>query len=412
MPVQLPLKGRDLRLDIFRGIANWTIFLNHFPNNIVALFTFRNIGFSDDADLFIFISGYTAAFVYARIMLDRGFIAGAAKILRRAWQIYAAYIFLLVFYIAAVGAGALNYNIPPLKGSWGADYNIGIFRMKPIETLWGAITLQYKPVNLDILPVYVVFMSLFPLALWAMLRRPNVALAGSAALYLSARYMGWNLPSFGAGTWYFNPFAWQLLFIFGSWCAVGGAQRLSGFVKSRTFAAAGGAYLSFALVMRTAERLPEFAATLPPDLVHAFVNDKTNFPLFRFLHFIVLAAFVARLIPRGSAWLESRWLKPAAICGQKSLEVFALGSMLAYGAHFYLQHVSGSVGSQILISFAGIAIMAAFAYVISYWKVLEAGPAKAAPVEVKAAPDAVPTAPPNLVALRKPKYIEAKAAEL
>jgi len=55
--------GRDLRLDLFRGLALWLIFLDHVPNNILAWFTIRNYGFSDATEIFIFISGYTAAFV-------------------------------------------------------------------------------------------------------------------------------------------------------------------------------------------------------------------------------------------------------------------------------------------------------------------------------------------------------------
>jgi len=385
MKINLPAKGRDLRLDIFRGIANWSIFINHFPNNAVALFTFRHIGFSDDADLFIFISGYTAAFVYARIMLDRGFIAGTAKLFHRAWQIYATYVFLLAFYLAIVGAGAIHYSIPPLQGANGVDYNLGVFTVKPVETLWAGLSLQYKPVNMDILPMYVVYMILFPFVLWSMLRRPNLTMLGSAALYLAARHWDWNLPSYGSGTWYFNPFAWQLLFVFGSWCAMGGAQKLSGFVRTKTFLMGGSLYLLFSLVMRTAERYPEVAALLPNDLTQAFIpNDKTNLAPYRFLHFVILAAFVARVIPRGFALFESRWFKPAALCGQKSLEVFALGTMLAYMAHFYLEHVSDSLLSQILVSVLGIGIMSFFAYVISNWKKIEAGnvePVKATQAE-------------------------------
>ena len=65
--------GRDLRLDLFRGLALWLIFLDHVPNNILAWFTIRNYGFSDATEIFIFISGYTAAFVYGRAMVERGF---------------------------------------------------------------------------------------------------------------------------------------------------------------------------------------------------------------------------------------------------------------------------------------------------------------------------------------------------
>ena len=83
----LPPKGRDLRLDLFRGIANWAIFLDHIPDNVVNWITTRNYGFSDAADLFVFISGYTASFVYARMMLERGFIVGATRLTKRVWQL-------------------------------------------------------------------------------------------------------------------------------------------------------------------------------------------------------------------------------------------------------------------------------------------------------------------------------------
>src|ERR1044072_8510504 len=92
----LPPSGRDLRLDLFRGIANWAIFLDHIPHNIVARVTTRNYGFSDAADLFVFISGYTASFVYAKVMLERGFLIGAAKLAKRVWQLYVAHILLFI----------------------------------------------------------------------------------------------------------------------------------------------------------------------------------------------------------------------------------------------------------------------------------------------------------------------------
>ena len=82
----LPPRGRDYRLDLLRGFANWAIYLDHIPNNVVNWVTQRNYGFSDAADLFVFISGYTASFVYARIMLERGFVIGGTRLIRRAWK--------------------------------------------------------------------------------------------------------------------------------------------------------------------------------------------------------------------------------------------------------------------------------------------------------------------------------------
>src|SRR5438477_11449039 len=98
----LPEKGRDLRLDLFRGVANWAIFLDHIPDNVVNWITTRNYGVSDAADLFVFISGYTASFVYARMMLERGFIVSATRLSKPVWQLYVAHITLLVVYIASI----------------------------------------------------------------------------------------------------------------------------------------------------------------------------------------------------------------------------------------------------------------------------------------------------------------------
>src|SRR4051812_49764572 len=87
--ITLPAAGeRELRLDLFRGLALWLIFIDHLPPNILTWFTIRNYGFSDATEIFIFISGYTAAFVYGRAMLESGFVVATARILRRGWAVF------------------------------------------------------------------------------------------------------------------------------------------------------------------------------------------------------------------------------------------------------------------------------------------------------------------------------------
>ncbi len=104
--------GRDLRLDLFRGLANWAIFLDHIPDNLVNWITTRNYGFSDAADIFVFISGYTVAFVYARPMWRNGFLSACARILKRVWQIYLAHVFLFVIYLAEIAYLAARTDNP------------------------------------------------------------------------------------------------------------------------------------------------------------------------------------------------------------------------------------------------------------------------------------------------------------
>src|SRR5256885_15183764 len=94
--------GRDLRLDLFRGLALWLILLDHIPANVVNWITIRNYGFSDAAEIFVFISCYTAAFVYGRTMQQRGVVVASARILKRAWTAYIAHIFIFVIFMAEI----------------------------------------------------------------------------------------------------------------------------------------------------------------------------------------------------------------------------------------------------------------------------------------------------------------------
>src|SRR5215475_12123898 len=109
--ITLPaLSERELRLDLFRGLALWLIFLDHLPNNILAWLTIRNYGFSDATEIFIFISGYTAAFVYGRAMVNSGFVIASARILRRVWQIYVAHVFLFTIFLAEISYVATRFE--------------------------------------------------------------------------------------------------------------------------------------------------------------------------------------------------------------------------------------------------------------------------------------------------------------
>jgi len=370
----LPSKGRDLRLDLFRGVANWAIYLDHIPDNVVNWITTRNYGFSDAADLFVFISGYTASFVYAKMMLERGFIVGGTRLTKRVWQLYVAHIVLFVIYIVAIGYVAQRFSDPEIIN----EFNVAGLIADPIETLRQGLLLKFKPVNLDVLPLYIVLMGLFPPVLWLMLRRPDAVMIGSFALYFAARFFEWNLPSYPGGTWYFNPFCWQLLFVFGAWCALGGAARSRSIIDSRGMLWFCLAYLVFALVMTMAGRFQDFGELFPTWLYEAFnPNDKTNLAPYRFLHFAVIVVLVIRFVPKDWKGLESPLFDPLIKCGQQSLAVFCVGVFLSFVGHFELMMSSGSLLAQIVISAVGIGLMTVVAYYIS-WSKKQDKPAKPA----------------------------------
>src|SRR5579863_829455 len=347
---------RDLRLDLFRGVALWLIFLDHIPQNVVNWFTIRNYGFSDATEIFIFISGYTAAFVYGRAMSERGIIIASARVLRRAWQIYVAHIFLFTIFMAEIAYVAATFDNP----LYAEEMNILNFLKEPDVTIFQALLLKFKPVNMDVLPLYIVLLLLFPPMLWLLLRQPAFALAGSALVYVLAWNFDWNLPAYPNGVWFFNPFAWQLLFVFGAWCALGGAQRLAGVLRSRAVLAVAIAYLVFAFAVTLTwhfESLERFMPTSLADWMYPI--DKTNLDVLRFAHFLALAVVTVRLVPQQWKFLNSPWLRPAILCGQHSLEIFCLGVFLSFAGHFAMVEVSGGVEAQITVSLLGILAMIA-----------------------------------------------------
>src|SRR5215469_8896028 len=97
---------RDVRLDLFRGIGLWMIFLDHIPHDVVGWLTLRNYGFSDAAEFFVFISGYLVGFIYAPIIRAGLFLAAAKRLLRRAMEMYVAHIMLFLLFTAQIARTA------------------------------------------------------------------------------------------------------------------------------------------------------------------------------------------------------------------------------------------------------------------------------------------------------------------
>jgi hypothetical protein len=363
--VVVPPSRRDLRLDLFRGLANWAIFLGHIPNTALAWLTTRNYGFSDGADLFVFISGYTAAFVYARMMLKRGFLIGATRLFKRVWQLYVAHILIFLLYLTSVHNLAHEFNIPHLMD----QFNVTRLMEFPTETLTQGMLLKFKPLNLDVLPLYIVLMAVFPAALWLMLSHRNWVMLGSVSLYLAARQFEWNLHSYPSGVWFFNPFTWQFNFVLGAWLALGGARTLHFLVQSRLFLIMGVIYLLFALAMTLAGKLPELEDLIPLRLFEMFnPNDKTNLAPYRVVHLGILVVLVVRFVPIDWPGLGWPVFRPLIKCGQQSLEVFCVGVFLAFIAHVVLETISDSFFAQVLVGAAGLAIMTGVAYYRSWSK--------------------------------------------
>jgi hypothetical protein len=359
------LVERDLRLDLFRGLALWLLFLDQLPSTVVSFLAIRSYGFSDATEIIVLIFGYTAGFVYGPLMRERGFVVAAANILRRAWQVYVAHVFLFVFYIAEIAYVSRRFDNP----LFAEDTNIFEFLHRPDMTLVEGLLLNFKPVHMDVLPLYILLLVAFVPVLWLLLRRPVVALAASAALYALSRARGWNLPAYPTGEWPLNPLAWQFLFVLAGWCGLGPPKPFQAVIHSRAMLALAVAYLVLSSVLVTALHFPQASCHVPTWLVNTiYPLDKTNLDPARFLHVLAVAAVAVHFVPEDWRALKSWALRPIVLCGRHLVEIFCVGVFLTFAAQSVFVEITDSIPAHLLAAVLGIAIMSAVAWFISWFE--------------------------------------------
>ncbi len=351
---------RDLRLDACRGLALWFIFLDHIPDNAFAWLTLRNYGFSDTTEVFVFVSGYTCMLAYGGALREQGWPTIVARSLRRGLEIYAAFLLLLIGYFVLIwvaGGGSRYLD----------ETNTRFFFENPGAAIIHAVVLQYTPVNTDILATFALLHLAFPVVLWLLIKSRPVALAASFLLYLMVQIFSWHLPAWPGGELYFNPLAWQFLFVFGAWYADHGAGQLRTIVQSRGTLGLAVLYLAFSLVVTLSWQI-EPLKRLIPDMVSGLIYPiyKSHLAPVRLLHFLALAVVVSRLTPPDWRGLMKPWMMAMIRCGENSLAIYCVSVLLSFAGFAILKEISGSLAMQAAVSVAGIVLMVAAATLMTW----------------------------------------------
>ncbi|HTH96830.1 MAG TPA: OpgC domain-containing protein [Stellaceae bacterium] len=356
---------RDFRIDFFRGLALILIFIDHVPENFLSYFTLRTFAYSDAAEVFYFMSGYVAAMVYGRTLLRGGFMACSRQVYKRVWTLYVAHIMLFVLFIAEVStsvykSGNLTYD---------TDLRVDDFLAQPDIAIIKALTLQFQPVYLDILPLYIVFLAFLPFALVAIRRNIWIMLVPSVILYGAVQIWGFDLPSYPQGhTWYFNPFAWQLIFLIGASCGhPSSAERLVA-LKSPWLLWGAILIAGTCLVTSATTLIHSLWPAFPPILAVPPMADKTTLAPIRLINFLCIALLAGRFIPMRSDFWTGRLAWPIVRCGQFSLYVFCFTILLALMGRFVLQEVSASFGMQLLVNIVGIIAMMILSTFLAWYR--------------------------------------------
>lgn len=370
-----PAAGRDLRLDFFRGLALIFIFLNHIPHNAVSWISNRNFGFSDATEIFVFISGYSALLAYSGALQRSGFTVATARIWRRAWQVYTAHVFLFVVFVAHIAYLSASFDNPMFAEEMG----VARFFDEPHIVLVQALLLKFRPVNMDVLPLYIVLLLAFPAVLWALRRWPNGILVLSFLLYAVVQVTRWNLPAYPRGHWFFNPLAWQFLFVLGAWCALNVRDGFWRRLQPALFAPLAALYLLFALAIVLTWVAPAYGALVPRWLAKLlYPIDKTGLDPLRLVHFLAQAYLVVLLVTPQSRFLSWPAARPVIRCGQQSLHVFCAGVFLSFAAHFVLTEFYRGLAAQFAVSAIGVGLMIALAYLMAWYRNADAPRARSA----------------------------------
>lgn len=360
----IPPRPRDLRLDFFRGLAMFAIYIGHVPMNAWADYMPGRFGFSDAAEVFVFCSGIASAIAFGRIFDKHGFAVGSGRVAFRCWQVYWAHI--SIFFVALTAMIAVDKVL-----GTGTDYVRGLnllpFLQDTGTNLLSLMTLTYIPNMFDILPMYLVLLALIPLAM-ALEKLGRIYVLGAVMLaWLAANlnYIELSAEPWSNREWFFNPFAWQLVFFTGFGLVRGWLPVPP--VNTRLMIAAAVIVvvtIPFAYwpLVKNVDVLKGIHKTLTP------LTNKTHCGVLRYIHFVSAAYLAYSLAGVNSANLKGRFVRICEKVGQHALATFMAGLLLSLLSGVALNLLGRNFMTFALVNLSGCAILLAVAYIAEWFK--------------------------------------------
>ncbi|MDZ7713168.1 MAG: OpgC domain-containing protein [Rhodovibrio sp.] len=382
-------------MDVMRGLAMFIIFIAHIPGNPWTGYIPARFGPSDATEWFVFCSGFASAIAFGGVFLRAGWGLGIARVSHRVWQIYWAQIgmFLATAGVCVLGTWALDTR------DYVGQLNLYPFFNAPQEGLIGLFTLTYVPNLFDILPMYMVALLLIPVMVGLYRLNPLVGLAAPVALWAANRAVGFDLPAewWSDRAWFFNPFAWQLIFFTGfaiarGWITLPPPSRLWTWIAA--------AYL---IVMVPICYGPIFNNVPFFDAIGLAILPtfaKTDFGLARYLHFLAIAYVLRAALYGREEVLYARWIAPIRKVGQQALAVFITSIVLSRVGAMAFDVWERDALTALLVNGVGFAVLIGVAYGVGWiksepWRRQPSTPATGAPATGAAASGAAASGAPE-----------------
>lgn len=341
------VQQRDIRLDLLRGIALLSLAIDHVPANFFSAFTLRNFMLSDAAEMFVLISGISAALGFGGVLVRSGYLEWLRRIGRRIIRLYVSHIGLLALAAALLWIG-IFFGDGPYR--WSDTPFAAAVDAGPVS-LAGMGLLQVQPDLLNILPLYVVLLAVFPLVYLMATWSREMVIVISGAVWLWASQAG---PVEGA-VWYFNPLAWQFLFVIGVVCGLGMSRGERVPVSSFLLVIAV-VYLVVGLALKAPwSQIAGLGGwrVVPAGWVGPM--GKTNLIAWR-LGSILAGAYVwVYFVGPGAGWLRHWALHFVALLGRHGLVIFCAATAIDYLA--IVARLSGARGLGYQISFNVMAVV-------------------------------------------------------
>jgi hypothetical protein len=352
---------------------------------VLGFVTVRNFGFSDAAEMFVLIAGYTAVLAYSGTFARAGMWRGLQRIGRRMRELYAVHILLTAVCAAGLAMVARWFENP----LYYEHVNLTPFSYDPFGAIWRLLLLYFQLGYVNILPLYIVLLAWFPALWWLMQRHLGLALAASFAVWLLPNLTFLNLPSWPeVYGWYFNPFAWQLLFSVGA-IAAAYVQRGGVLPRNPWLIGAVAAYALFAFIV--AAPWVHIDGLEGTRLIHADAlgpNSKSRLSLWRLSHALSLAYLTAVTVPAGASWLKSVGARMIINCGRNSLAIFSLATVLSFLGFALMLEGGRGLEYQLAVNGVGIGLLGCAAWLLTQRKLRLAALAQRAAVAKRWHPSA------------------------
>lgn len=338
-------------VDFWRGFALVTIFINHVPGLFYERFTHRNVSFSDSAELFVFLAGWSLGLMVKSFRNRFGAATLVSRLGARVLKIYAAQILISSVALAMLALAALMLDNPYIL-EW---HNAAAVFQEPQTAHIGLVLLTHQLGYFDILPLYVVLMVFAPALGLVDRSAPWLLLPLSLLVYFAALVTPFTARTWPVeGQWFFNPFTWQAIFVLG-------------FVLSRDEGVGAWARRNLHVLRLVAIPIVIVAAivvrfrlfpdpmSLPnPKLL--FLNGKTFLTPVRLIQFLALVAVFSMAFPyiqRVLPWLSDQ----LSLLGRNSLNVFCVGSLLSLLGQIIRFVYSGSLIVDTLVLLVGVGLL-------------------------------------------------------